>query len=129
MSKDLKRAREEAERILEKASVPAIYDLRTRRVREEFWPKLRRALGRLPFATDLAAAYYAARDPLTPTAAKASLMAALFYFVTPADLIPDVVTGLGLTDDAMVLAILMTLSAAHIQDKHRQLAHEALIKT
>jgi uncharacterized membrane protein YkvA (DUF1232 family) len=129
MSKLSKRAREEAERFIERSTIPAVYALRTRKVREEFWPKLRTALGRIPFAADLAAAYYAARDPSTPAAAKASLMAALFYFVTPADIMPDVVAGLGAADDAIVLATLIALSAAHIQDKHRALAKQALIQS
>lgn len=126
MIKLSKRAREEAEQFIDRADVPAIYALRTRKVREEFWPKLRKALGRAPFAPELAAAYYAARDPATSARAKASLMAALFYFVAPIDMIPDVVAGVGLSDDLMVLAALIALSAAHIQDKHRALAKQAL---
>jgi len=121
-----KRAREEAEQFIEKGRAPAKYALHTRRVQEQFWPKIRQTAAQLPFAKELTAAYYAARDPKTPSVAKASLMAALFYFVAPADLIPDVVGGLGMLDDSAVLAALMALTAAHIGEKHWALAQTAL---
>ena len=67
-------------------------------------PKLMRVVGKIPFADDLVAAWYAARDPHTPMRAKAVLFAAVAYFVTPLDMLPDFITGLGFTDDATVLA-------------------------
>ena len=121
-----KRAREEAEQFIEKGRAPAKYALHTRRVQEQFWPKIRKAAAKMPFARDLTAAYYAARDPQTPAAAKASLMAVLFYFVAPADLVPDVVAGIGMLDDTAVLAALIALTAAHIGEKHWALAQTAL---
>ena len=126
MVKLAKRAREEAEQFMEKGKAPAKYALHTRRVQEQFWPKIRQVAAQMPFAKDLTAAYYAARDPLTPAVAKASLMAALFYFVAPADLVPDVVAGIGMLDDTAVLAALMALTTAHIGDKHWALAQKAL---
>jgi hypothetical protein len=60
-------------------------------------PKLMKLVGRIPFAEDLGAAYYAARDPKTPMRAKAVLFAAVAYFVTPIDMMPDFITGLGFT--------------------------------
>ena len=121
-----KRAREEAELFIEKGKAPAKFALHTRRVQEQFWPKISKAALQIPFAKDLTAAYYAARDPQTPTIAKASLMAALFCFVAPADLAPDVAAGIGILDDNAVLAALMALTAAHIGDKHWAQAQTAL---
>ncbi len=72
-------------------------------VEEGFWPKFRRLMGRLPFAEDLLSAYYAAMDPATPARVRMTLYAALAYFVVPADLVPDVIVGLGYTDAAVVL--------------------------
>jgi uncharacterized membrane protein YkvA (DUF1232 family) len=126
MNEKARRAREEAERLIEKAQLPAVRALHARRVREEFWPKLRRVIGRIPFAGDLVAAYYAARDPKTPVAAKATLTAALFYFVLPTDVLPDFIIGLGFVDDGAVLATLIALSAAHVKDRHRALARQVL---
>jgi len=91
-----------------------------------FIPKVLRLVGRIPFADDLAAAYYAARDPKTPLKAKAVLLAAVAYFVTPMDLLPDFITGLGFTDDATVLATALGVVGMHVTDKHRAAARRLL---
>lgn len=41
-----------------------------------FFDKLRRALGRIPFAADVLAMYFAMRDPRTPTWVKALIAGA-----------------------------------------------------
>ena len=96
------------------------------RVRSRFWPKLRRNLGRLPFAADLVAAWYAMLDPMTPTTARAVLLGALAYFVMPADIIPDVIVGTGFLDDATVLGFALQTVQKHIRPEHRARALEAL---
>jgi uncharacterized membrane protein YkvA (DUF1232 family) len=98
-------------------------------VEEGFWPKFRRVAGRLPFAEDLLAAYYAAIDPLTPGRVRAALFGALAYFVIPVDLIPDLIVGLGFTDDAAVLAAALRTLARHIRPVHRERARQALTET
>jgi uncharacterized membrane protein YkvA (DUF1232 family) len=89
-------------------------------------PKLGRLASQLPFADDLAAAYFCARDPLTPAKAKAVLFAAAAYFVMPADVIPDVVVGLGFTDDATVLATALSVVGMHVKERHRAMARKVL---
>ncbi|HAE27383.1 MULTISPECIES: YkvA family protein [Hyphomonas] len=89
-------------------------------------PKLMRMVGRIPFADDLVAAWFAARDPHTPTRAKAVLFAAVAYFVTPMDLLPDFITGLGFTDDATVLATALGLVGMHVKETHRAAARRIL---
>jgi uncharacterized membrane protein YkvA (DUF1232 family) len=96
------------------------------RVRDGFWPKLRRNLGRLPFATDLAAAWYAMLDPATPKTTRVILIGALAYFVMPADLIPDFIVGTGFLDDATVLGFALQTVQRHIRPEHRARAREAL---
>jgi uncharacterized membrane protein YkvA (DUF1232 family) len=95
-------------------------------VEEGFWPKFKRVASHLPFAEDLLAAYYAAMDPATPTRVRAVLIGALAYFVMPADMIPDVVAGLGFTDDAAVLTAALGALAEHIRPTHREHARLAL---
>lgn len=95
-------------------------------VEDQFWPKFRRAVGRLPFAEDLLTAYYAATDPVTPARVRMALFAALAYFVVPTDLIPDVIVGLGYTDDAAVLAAAVRTLAGHIRPRHREQARQTL---
>ena len=98
-------------------------------VEEGFWPKFRRVASRLPFAEDLLAAYYAAVDPATPRRVRAALFGALAYFVLPVDMIPDIIVGLGFTDDAAVLAAALRTLAAHVRPGHRERARQALMET
>ena len=108
------------------AQLPAVIAKNERIVERSFWKKLLKVAGRIPFAEDLAAAYFCAIDPATPSRVKAILIAALAYFVMPIDLIPDFVTGLGFTDDAAVLATALTLVSGHIKPRHRTRARQAL---
>lgn len=106
--------------------LPAVIAANERRVGSGFWPKLRRVLGRVPFAHDLVAAWYCAADPATPLRVRATLLGALAYFVMPLDAIPDVLAGIGFTDDASVLLAALTVVAAHITPTHREKAARAL---
>jgi uncharacterized membrane protein YkvA (DUF1232 family) len=91
-----------------------------------FWRKLRQVLARIPFAADLLAAYYCALDRDTPLQVKATLTAAIAYFILPFDLIPDMLPVLGFTDDAVVLATAIKLVANHITPAHREAARRKL---
>ena len=48
-----------------------------------------------------------AADPILPTAAKVALAAAALYLVSPIDLIPDFIPGIGMLDDLFVVAIVV----------------------
>lgn len=96
------------------------------KVREGFWPKLRAVARRIPFAEDATAAYYCAIDAETPVYVKAVLMGALAYFIVPTDMIPDVIAGLGFTDDATVLLTALTTVRGHVTAEHREKAKAAL---
>jgi len=104
--------------------VPRPRDEKT--VDRDFWKKLRKVAGQIPFAEDAAAAYFCAVDPATPSKVKATLFAALAYFVMPFDLIPDFFAGIGYSDDAAVLALAIGLVAREIKDEHRAKARAAL---
>lgn len=83
-----------------------------------FWRKVRRTAGRIPFSEDAVAAYYCARDSETPGRVRAVLLAALAYFVTPADLIPDFIAAVGFTDDATVLTAAIATISGYIKPRH-----------
>ncbi|MBL0948172.1 YkvA family protein [Brevundimonas sp.] len=108
------------------ALIPRIDKVDEVRVERRFWPRLRRNLARIPFADQLLSVYFAARDPETPTRAKGMMLAALAYFVLPADAIPDVLVGIGFTDDAAVIAAVIAILSAHIRSRHREAARLAL---
>ena len=99
-----------------------------RKVRHDFWAKLRRFAGMVPFVEDLVAAYYCALDPATPMRVRGMLLAAIAYFILPADLIPDMIAGLGFADDAALLTAVLGLVASHITPTHRAAAALALDK-
>lgn len=110
----------------ERSLTPELIRLNEERVARGFWPKLRRVARRLPFARELVASYYCARDPETPATTKAMLMAALAYFVLPFDAVPDVLVGVGYTDDAAVIAAVLMLVGRHLRPRHRQAAEDLL---
>ncbi len=95
-------------------------------VREGFWPKMGKVLSRIPFAEEALAAWYCAFDAATPRRVKTMLLAALAYFIMPIDLIPDMLPGLGFTDDLTVLLTTIGLIRAHMTQRHHELAREAL---
>jgi uncharacterized membrane protein YkvA (DUF1232 family) len=97
-------------------------------VRDGFWRKARRTLGRVPFTEDAVAAFYCATDSATPLSIRATLFGALAYFVVPLDAIPDLFIGLGFTDDAAILLAAFTAARAHITEVHRERARAWLLK-
>ena len=96
------------------------------RVSAGFRSKLRRVARRIPFTEELRAAYDCALDPHTPSRVRATLLAAIAYFVLPLDTIPDFLLGFGFTDDATVLLAAISLVSSHIGDNHREAARRAL---
>ena len=102
------------------------YETQEKMVREGLWTKMRRAIGSIDFAREAVAAWYCARDPATPARVKAILIGALAYFILPTDVIPDVLIGLGFTDDAAVFWAAWQAVSSHITEDHRQQADIAL---
>jgi len=118
----------DAEAVLDpaRALVPAVVKVNEQRVAKGFWPKIRRTAARVPFAGDALAVWFCAKDPTTPKAAKAMMMAALAYFVMPADAIPDVLAVVGFTDDAAVFAAMLALVGKNLKPRHRDEAQRLL---
>ena len=114
----------DAEREIEpgRALVPAVMQLNEQRVDEGFWPKIRRVAAKVPFAKEALSVWYCAKDDETPLAAKGMMLAALAYFVMPVDAIPDVIAGLGYTDDAAVFMAMMGLVGKNLKPRHRDAA-------
>jgi uncharacterized membrane protein YkvA (DUF1232 family) len=106
--------------------LPAVVARYERIVERDFWDKLLRLAGRVPFAEELAAAYYCVLDPATPGRVKGVLLAALAYFVMPFDAIPDFLPVIGFTDDAAVLAFAIGLVSKNIQPRHYKAARARL---
>lgn len=111
-----------------KALVPATVRVNEIRVAQGFWPKFRRVATKIPFAKDLLSVYFSARDEETPLRSKGLMLAGLAYFVLPTDAIPDIIAGLGFSDDAAVLFALVNVVGRSIKPRHKQAASELLEK-
>lgn len=96
------------------------------RVKAKFFPKLARVMAHVPFAEELVAAYYCAFDRATPVRAKGILVGALAYFILPVDAVPDLLLGLGFTDDLAVLLAAFNVVRVHVREEHRLRARETL---
>lgn len=89
-------------------------------VKKSFWSKTKKFAGKIPFTKDAVAMYYCAIDAKTPMWAKGIAFGALAYFISPIDAIPDALIGLGLTDDAAIIAAGVRAIAGQVNDEHRQ---------
>ena len=108
---------------VEITNLPVVYRQPDER---RFWRKLGRVLAQIPFAEDLVAAWYCAKDPATPVHVRAFLWGAVAYFILPTELIPDYLIGVGFTDDAAVIAMVMSLLGRHVGPTHRAAAQRRI---
>lgn len=85
---------------------------------ESFWQKIKRTIHQLggKYLEDVLVLYYTLQSPQTPFYVKAIIIGALGYFISPIDVIPDVLPVIGYTDDAVVIAAtLKTVSRAIVK--------------
>jgi uncharacterized membrane protein YkvA (DUF1232 family) len=61
--------------------------------------------------------YYAMQESATPTWAKAIIIAALGYFISPIDAIPDLIPVVGYADDLGVLVAALATVASYITNE------------
>ncbi len=83
---------------------------------ETFWAKLKKfalTAGREVVEKALTL-YYTAQNPNVPGWAKTVVVGALTYFISPIDAIPDVLVGIGFTDDLGVLLAAMATVSVYI---------------
>ncbi|QFT29831.1 YkvA family protein [Roseibium porphyridii] len=95
-------------------------------IRQKLMATARKAARQVPFMEDVIAGYFCALDPGTPTKVRATVFAALAYFVLPIDTIPDFLIGVGFGDDATVLMAAIAMVRSHMREDHYQAAREAL---
>ena len=90
--------------------------------------KIKETGAKLPFVNDVIAMYYCLLDEKTSLSAKASIVFALLYFITPIDVIPDFILALGYTDDATVIASTILLLKSQLKTEHYEKAKASLEK-
>ncbi|UQZ85120.1 hypothetical protein SK3146_04403 [Paenibacillus konkukensis] len=83
---------------------------------DSFWLKMKKfakkAGGKAVYAALLL--FYALQSPKVPMKAKAVIMGALGYFISPLDAIPDITPGIGFGDDLGVLVGALLTIAMYI---------------
>lgn len=70
--------------------------------------------------------YYVSRDPAVPRGLKLKVLGALGYFILPLDFIPDIILGLGFTDDLAALAWALFTMKKYITPEIERKARERL---
>ncbi|MGG6269108.1 YkvA family protein [Leptolyngbya sp. AN03gr2] len=88
----------------------------------DFLNQVRQFVGIIPFTSDAVAMYFCMIDPNTRIEVKLTIAGALTYFLAPMDTIPDVIVGLGFTDDASVIALALATIGSALTSEHRQKA-------
>lgn len=76
---------------------------------------------------DVLQLFYVAQNPNVPMKIRAAMVAPLGYFISPVDLIPDLVPIVGYSDDAAVIAMAIGIAHLYINDEIRQKAKDKLV--
>ena len=91
-----------------------------------FWKKVRKFGSKIPFASDVVAMYFALRDAKTPMRHKAIITAALLYWISPFDLVPDFIVSAGQLDDFTVVAAALLKVRKSVTPEHTRKARNIL---
>lgn len=70
--------------------------------------------------------FYTFKKPSTPAWAKTTIIGALGYFISPLDVIPDIIPVAGFSDDLGVLVLAIGAVAMYIDNESKQKAREKL---
>lgn len=86
---------------------PEEFEQHSRYVEENLWAKVERVGQKISFAKDILALYNYFIDPKVSWHRKTIVVAALVYFISPIDAIPDIAPLFGYMDDLGVITALM----------------------
>lgn len=70
--------------------------------------------------------YYVMMEPNCPVTVKGGIIAALGYFISPLDVIPDFIPFVGFTDDWGVILLAIGMAQLYITEEIKRKAREAL---
>ena len=95
---------------------------------DSFWEKLRKFASKAGIKVTYTALllYYVLQKPTTPLWVKTTIIAALGYFISPLDAIPDLMLGVGYTDDLGALAMALTTATMYIDEEVKEKAKNKL---
>ncbi len=95
---------------------------------DNFWDKIKGVLksAGLELIYKALQLYYAMQNPQCPMTVKAGIIAALGYFISPVDLIPDFIPVLGFTDDLAAVGAALVMAHMYIDDEVKRKAREKI---
>ena len=95
---------------------------------EKFWDKLKKVAKKAGSSVVYAVLllYYTLQKPEVPKKTKAIIIGALGYFILPVDLLPDMMLGVGFTDDLGALGIALLQVAMYIDEDIKSKARTKL---
>ena len=95
---------------------------------EDFWTKVRNKVksAGLQLIYKAMQLYYATENPNCPTKVKAGIYAALGYFISPFDFLPDFMPFAGYTDDLSAILLATMMAQAYIDDEVKEKARQKL---
>ncbi|MEG4285028.1 DUF1232 domain-containing protein [Microcoleus sp. A006_D1] len=111
-----------------KGTTTSLSDSKIKYSDETFWAKLKKfalTAGREVVEKALTL-YYTAQNPNVPGWAKTVVVGALTYFISPIDAIPDVLVGIGFTDDLGVLLAAMATVSVYINAETKAQAQQKM---
>ena len=96
--------------------------------RDSFWKKLKGYAGKAGIKVVYLALvlYYMLVDEAVGFKSKATIIAALGYFILPFDLLPDLLPIIGFTDDLSVLLFALSIVKGEINETHRLKARDTM---
>ena len=95
---------------------------------DSFWEKIKGVLktAGLPLIYKALQLYYVMLKPECPMHIKAAIVGALGYFISPIDLIPDIIPIVGFTDDLGAVASALLLAHMYIDEEVKRKARETI---
>ena len=102
---------------------------RDRYSEEGLWEKIRKNIAKIGVKVIYQALllFYVAQSPNCPAKIKAGIIGALGYLISPLDLIPDFMPGIGFADDAAAIAAAVALAQVYINDEIRAQARAKIV--
>lgn len=96
---------------------------------EGLWEKIRKNIAKIGAKVIYQALllFYVAQSPNCPAKIKAGIIGALGYLISPLDLIPDFMPGIGFADDAAAIAAAVALAQVYINDEIRAQARAKIV--
>ncbi|UOY91100.1 YkvA family protein [Ectobacillus sp. JY-23] len=95
---------------------------------EAFWQKTKQVAKKAGYLVIYAALllFYVLKKPEVPKRTKIAIIGALAYFIAPIDAVPDILAGIGYTDDLGALGAALVQAAMYIDDDIKGQAKEKL---